>query len=373
MSPAPSPIDRFYSIIPAGGVGSRLWPLSRAAAPKFLHDLSGSGESLLRDTWQRLAALSSAQRIVVVTGEAHAMVVREQLPELEDSNLILESEQRDSSAAIGLAAAVLARREPGVIIGSFHADHVVRGSAAFGQAVRQAVSVADKGYIVTIGITPTEPATGFGYIHTTEELNVGTRGTVLKADAFVEKPSLQLANDYVRSGDYLWNAGMFVARADLLLEQMRSSEPELVAGIDEIADAWDTPDRDRVRAAVWPRLTKIAIDYSVAEPAAADGMLAVIPGHFSWHDVGDFATISQLNSAVGRKQIVVLGGSDRVRGLESNGLVISETDRVIGVIGMENIVIVDTPDALLVTTSEHAQEVKALVEELGHSGLGSVL
>ena len=373
MSTSASPIDRFYSIIPAGGVGSRLWPLSRAHEPKFLHDLSGSGESLLRDTWQRLAALSSAQRILVVTGEAHAVAVREQLPELDETNLILESEQRESSAAIGLAAAVLNRREPGVIIGSFHADHVVRGSAAFGQAVRQAVNAADKGYIVTIGITPTEPSTAFGYIHTTQELDLGTGGTVLKVDAFVEKPDFDLALQYVRSGDYLWNAGMFVARADVLLEQMRASEPELVAQLEEIADAWDTPEREAVRARVWPGLTKIAIDYSVAEPAARDGKLAVIPGHFSWHDVGDFATIAQLNSVVGRSEVVVLGDSNKVRGIDSTGLVVARGDRVIGVIGLENVVIVDTPDALLVTTSENAQAVKHLVETLKTTGLAEVL
>ena len=164
MSDASLPLDGFYSVIPAGGVGSRLWPLSRADAPKFLHDLTGSGQTLLKDTWDRLAPLSGEQRIMVVTGRAHRAAVEMQLPALADANVVLESEPRDSTAAIGLAAAILERREPGVVIGSFAADHVISGDALFRSAVTDAVAAARAGYIVTIGITPTEPAVGFGYI-----------------------------------------------------------------------------------------------------------------------------------------------------------------------------------------------------------------
>ncbi|HEY5230669.1 MAG TPA: sugar phosphate nucleotidyltransferase, partial [Galbitalea sp.] len=158
-------LEHFYSVIPAGGVGSRLWPLSRADAPKFLHDLTGSGHTLLRDTWDRLVPLSGADRIMVVTGRAHRAAVEAQLPELIDRNVVLESEPRDSSAAIGLAAAILVKREPDVIIGSFAADHVIGKLDRFNAAVTEAVAVAEAGFIALIGITPSEPATGFGYIH----------------------------------------------------------------------------------------------------------------------------------------------------------------------------------------------------------------
>src|SRR6478609_4314940 len=166
------PIDRFYCVIPAGGIGSRLWPLSRADAPKFLHDLTGSGQTLLRDTWDRLIPLSGEQRIMVVTGRAHRAAVEEQIPTLADPNVVLESEPRDSTAAIGLAAAILERREPGVIIGSFAADHVIRNQPLFTATVREAVAAADAGYITTIGIQPTEPAVGFGYIHTGDAIAI---------------------------------------------------------------------------------------------------------------------------------------------------------------------------------------------------------
>ena len=150
-------LERFYGVIPAGGVGSRLWPLSRADAPKFLHDLTGSGRTLLRGTWERLAPLAGPERVMVVTGRAHRAAVEAQIPELEDRNIVLEAAPRDSTVAIGLAAAILVRREPDVIIGSFAADHVIGDEAAFRAAVEQAVAAAAAGYIATIGIQPTEP------------------------------------------------------------------------------------------------------------------------------------------------------------------------------------------------------------------------
>lgn len=366
-------LARFHAVIPAGGVGSRLWPLSRAGAPKFLHALSGSGESLLRDTWQRIAPIAGEQRIMVVTGAAHRDAVCEQLPELADANLVLESEPRESSAAIGLAAAILRRREPDVIIGSFHADHVVRGVAAFGQAVRQAVAVADAGYIVTIGIPPSEPATGFGYIKATTSLDLPDAAGVLLADSFVEKPGLDTAIAYLESGDYLWNAGMFVARADVLLEQMRLAEPELVAGLERLAEVWDTPQRDAALAEHWSTLSKIAIDYTVAEPAAAAGRLAVVAGRFNWNDVGDFATIARLASGGRRGQLATIGDPDQVLADDATGLVVSTTDRVIAVVGMRDVVVVDTDDALLVMTTEHAQRVKQIVDDLKSQGRHSVV
>ncbi|MEO5533786.1 MAG: mannose-1-phosphate guanylyltransferase [Pseudolysinimonas sp.] len=367
-------LQRFYSIIPAGGIGSRLWPLSRADAPKFLHDLTGSGTTLLRGTWDRLVPLAGDQRIMVVTGRAHRAAVEEQLPELQDANIVLESEPKDSSAAIGLAAAILVRREPDVIVGSFAADHVISDVRSFRRAVEQAVAVADGGYIATIGITPTEPAIGFGYIHCGEALAIPGAPKAMRVESFVEKPDLKTAQRYVEGGDHLWNAGMFIARADVLLTQMRESQPELVAGLEELAAVWDDakkrgPAVDRI----WPGLTKIAIDYSVAEPAARSGKLAVIPGSFDWDDVGDFAAIAKLHAGGRKNDLAILGENARVLADASSGVVISQTKRIISLIGVRDIVVVDTEDALLVTTSANAQRVKSVVDALKLSGRSEVL
>lgn len=366
-------IDRFYGVIPAGGVGSRLWPLSRAEAPKFLHDVVGNGSTLLRATWDRLAPLCAEDRLLVVTGEVHAKEVRAQLPELTDENIVLESEGRESTAAIGLAAAILQRRVPDAIIGSFAADHLIGATDRFAAAVREAVEAADAGAIVTIGIQPIEPSTAFGYIRAGKPLSIPAAPSARRVDAFVEKPKEATARRYLASGEYLWNAGMFFARVDRLMEALAESNPALAAGINEIADAWGTDQQAEVTARVWPGLEKIAIDYTVAEPAAARGELAVIPGYFQWDDVGDFAAVSRLRKSANGNGITVHGNEDNVVVVDGSGLIINHTDRVVAIAGIKDIVVVDTPDALLITTAANAQKVKQLVAEIKESKRPEVL
>ena len=361
-------LESFFAVIPAGGIGSRLWPMSRANAPKFLHDLTGNGQTLLQDTWDRLQPIASG-RTMVVTGDVHARAVAAQLPELDQSNVILEPSPRDSTAAIALAAAVLAQREPEVIIGSFAADHVIEDVAKFQETVQEAVLVAATGKIVTIGVRPTEPSVAFGYIKKGERLPSDTACEVLE---FVEKPDIDAAREFVASDEYLWNAGMFIAPAKKLLDVLAKTQPTLHEGVTELARVWDTPDRDNAMAKIWPTLTKIAIDYSVAEPAAREGEVAVVPGDFEWHDVGDFAAIAELQSQ-GRKGHLAILGSARVLSDSSSGILVSDTGRLVALIGLDDVIVVDTEDALLVTSKEHAQKVKSLVDSLRESGHSELL
>lgn len=365
--PATDPLKRFYAVIPAGGVGTRLWPLSRAAAPKFLHDLTGSGSTLIRATYDRLEPLSG-ERVLLVTGEAHREAVCRQLPEIADANLVLETEPKDSGAAIGLAAAILFTRDPSTIMGSFAADQVISPVDKFQDAVREAIHTAATGKIVTIGIKPTHASTGFGYIRTGGPLDIAGAPSAHTVVKFVEKPSEKIAEEYLASGEYNWNAGMFVAPVELMLHHLKANEPVLYAGLMEIARAWDTPDRIAVKNRVWPTLPKIAIDYAVAEPAADAGDVAVIPGDFSWDDVGDFAAIARLSSAKENNNVKVIGEGARVFTEDSTGIVVTDTKRVIALIGIQDVVVVDTPDALLVTTRAHSQLVKRAVDGLKAKG-----
>lgn len=369
---ADSPLDRFIAVIPAGGVGTRLWPLSRAAAPKFLHDLTGSGSTLLRATYDRLEPLAGS-RVLVVTGTAHREAVCRQLPEVSEADLVLESEPKDSGAAIGLAAAILYERDPDTIMGSFAADQVISPDELFQDAVREAIHTAAAGKIVTIGIKPTHPSTGFGYIRAGDKLSVAGAPSAHTVVEFVEKPSEEVAQQYLDSGEYVWNAGMFVAPVSLMLKHLEANQPELFAGLQEIAKAWDTPLRDEVTSRVWPTLPKIAIDYAVAEPAAAAGDVAVVPGTFRWDDVGDFASVGRLNSAKEVDDVTVIGEGARVFTENASGVVVTDTKRVIALIGIKDVVIVDTPDALLVTTKANSQRVKAAVDALKASGDTDVL
>lgn len=361
-SATPDDMHGLWAVIPAGGAGTRLWPLSRSSSPKFLHDMTGAGRSLLQSTWDRLEPLCG-DRIMVVTGVLHEAAVRAQLPGLAMDNLVAEPSPRDSMAAIGLAAAILERRDPDAVMGSFAADHVIGEPKVFADCVREAVAVARTGYVVTIGIEPTRPATGFGYIQVGDPLAIPGAPNGRAVRSFVEKPDELTARGYLETGEYRWNAGMFVVKASVLLDLLAELHPELAASLRDIAAE---PTR---LAELWPGLTRVAIDHAVAEPAAAQGRVAVVPGRFSWDDVGDFTSLgSLLSETAGFPGLRVLGDADLVFAKDTTGVVVPGSGRTVAVLGLDGIVVVDTPDALLVTTREHAQDVKILVDLLRAAG-----
>jgi len=280
-------------------------------------------------------------------------------------------------AAIGLATALIAHRHGReAIVGSFAADHLVADDAAFQDAVRQAAALAEAGWLVTIGIQATGPSTAFGYIHAGEALDVPGAPDGRRVLDFAEKPDAATAARYLATGDYRWNAGMFVVRAGVLLDHLAVGRPALAAGLDEIAAAWDTPARDAVMARIWPGLEAIAIDHAIAEPVAAAGGVATVPGNMGWDDVGGFDTLAELIPAVTSGPaagVEVLGEAD-VEAVGADGaLVASSTDRKVVLLGVPGIVVVDTPDALLVTTPEHAQDVKGVVDRLKAAGRDALL
>lgn len=355
-------IEGFWAVVPAGGAGTRLWPLSRRTSPKFLLDLTGAGRSLLQQTADRLVPMTG-ERLLVVTGVAHAAAVAEQLPQLAAGRLLAEPSPRDSMPAIAWAAAVVERQDPDAVIGSFAADHVIADAPAFRSCVEQAVEVARTGRIVTIGIAPTGPSTGFGYIRPGQPLP--GMASARAVDRFVEKPDAVTAAEYVEAG-YLWNAGMFVARAGDLLDALAAYHPELAQGARRIAAD------PALLGPVWPELSRIAIDHAVAEPAAVDGRVAVVPATFDWDDLGDFAALAQL-TPTRPDGPAVLGDAELVTALRSSGLVVPAGGRAVAVVGLDDVVVVDTPDAVLVLSRERAQQVKAIVEALAAQGRTDLL
>lgn len=349
-------IPGFWAVVPAGGAGTRLWPLSRAASPKFLHDLTGSGRSLLVETHDRLAPIVG-DRMLVVTGVAHQDAVRRQLDALPADAVLAEPSARDSMAAIGLAAAVLERRGADVM-GSFAADHVITEPDRFREAVAAAVAAARDDWLVTIGIEPTFPSSAFGYIHQGEPL--AGHPSVRRVVEFVEKPSVPVAEEYLASGRYRWNAGMFVVRPTVLLDLLADRDPDFAANLRKIAE---DPD---LLPQLWDQLPRIAIDHAIAEPAAALGRVATVPGTFGWDDIGDFDSLANLLGE--QETCTVLGDEASVHLLAATGLVVPASGRVVAVIGLDDVVVVDTPDALLVMSRERAQDVKAIVATLKDQG-----
>ena len=372
----------FVPVVPAGGSGTRLWPLSRRSRPKFLLDLTGQGRSLLQLTLDRLAPLADRPSIVV-TGRAHVAAVREQLD--GDVRVLAEPSARNSMPAIALAAAHVERESPDAVIGSFAADHLIEDEAAFARAVTAARDAAELGLLVTLGIAPTSPSTGFGYI---ESAGDGGADPALSARLravgaepvvrFVEKPDRERAESFVAAG-LRWNAGMFVVRASVLLDELAVQIPGLAAGAREIAAAHGGAEEQEVLERVWPTMTAIAIDHALAEPLAAQGRVAVVPAEFDWDDVGDFAALArQLRERKGEVRCgedgteVHVVGSASVDALSSRATVYGSTDRHIALVGLEGVSIVDTEDALLVLADEKAQALQQLVGRLDEQGLGQL-
>ena len=398
--------DDFYAIIPAGGTGTRLWPLSREAKPKFLFDLLGSGRTLIQSTFDRLAAIAGMDHVCISTGERHVDAVEEQMPEVAPEHIFAEPAPRDSTAAIALATAVLARRHGNdIVVGSFAADHVIRGKVAFVDAVRQAVATARAGYVTTIGIAASRRSTAFGYIHEGESLaaRVPDAPDAVLVERFVEKPNAATAQAYLNTGEYRWNAGMFVMRADVLLDHLHRVKPQLARAIDAIADAVIEDDRDLARAQAeahergenvretvnpddfhahrdeamrkyWQGIEKIAFDYAVAEPLSVEGGVAMIPGDFGWDDIGDFNSVAALLPSVDERNLKILGNTEQVVTLDSAGdIVVPNSERTVALLGVNDMVVVDTPDALLITPRARSQEVKSMVKTLAESGCDELL
>lgn len=351
-----------WCVVPAGGAGTRLWPLSRESYPKFLLDLVGSGRTLLQSTWDRLLPLCGPRKMMIVTGEAHVDGVLDQLPDLSEMNVLAEPSPKESMAAIGLAAAVLLRRDPEAVLGSFAADHIISGRDAFESAVTEAVAVARAGYLVTIGIAPSHPSTGFGYIKLGNSLKMTSAPNARVVTEFKEKPDARTASAYLSTGNYRWNGGMFVVKASTLLELLKASVPELYEGLNRIADSWDVGGkREQTLAEIWPTLPKIAIDHAIAEPAAKAGRVAVVPATFGWDDVGDFSSLADLIPAEKGEARVLGDASLVVTESQAGGLIVPAAGRTIACLGVDDVVVVDTPDALLITTRARSQDVKKIV------------
>lgn len=355
-----------YAVVPAGGSGTRLWPLSRAANPKFLHPLTGTDRSLLQATFDRLAPLCTPDRLLVVTGTAHAAGVARQLPELPTPNILVEPLARDSCAAIALAAAVIDKRDPGAVMASFAADHLISDLHEFAGTVWRAVDGALGGALMTIGITPTRPETGYGYLECSEPPRPGTTQKVLE---FKEKPTLEVAARYLGSGRYLWNASMFLWRTDVFLAELAARRPDVHDPIRVIAEAWDTDTQEHVLAEVWPAIPKVAVEYAVMEPAAADGLVSTVPGDFGWSDIGDFETIGELlGRDVDGSRVVDVTGKAPVLLIDSGRMIVVPAGRLVATLGVTDLIVVDTEDAVLVCRRDRAQDIKKLTEILRDRG-----
>jgi mannose-1-phosphate guanylyltransferase len=354
-----------YAAILAGGVGTRLWPRSRQAHPKQFSDITGSGRTMIQATQDRLDGLMQADQIYVVTGSRYAKLTAEQMPEMPAANILAEPSGRNTAPAIGLACVALQQRDPDAVLVILPADHVIPDMASFQAALIEAELAAQQGYLVTLGITPTLPHTGYGYIAAGKELEIPGPLPVFGVERFLEKPNLATARAFVNDGGYFWNGGIFVFRVDRMLEEIQRQLPDLYAGLQTIGSAMRTgqdQEAERTLREVWGGLESISIDYGIMEGAKR---VAMVPLEAGWSDVGSWDALEDVLQGDGHDNVIARGD---VISLDSRGNIIYGTDRTIALIGLEDVVVVDTPDALLIGAKDQMQKVKKIVESLEQDG-----
>ncbi len=342
-----------FPVIMAGGSGTRFWPLSRVSRPKQFLPLATS-RPLIVETLARLKGLASPKHSYVVCGAVHAPMVKKALPAMPKQNVIVEPQARNTAPAIALATAHVAHVDPQGIVIVIPSDQHVSDIPAFQASLEEAIAVARTGQIVTLGIHPTRPETGYGYIQVGEPLS----GTTRRVGRFAEKPDRATAEQYLVSGEYLWNAGLFVFRADVMLEAFKRHMPELSQALDVVRASLGTKKEAAVVKREFPKMPATSIDYGVAEKAQN---IAVVPSQCGWSDVGSFNALPEVRP-VDADGNVSLGGPNFL--IDSAGCVVVGKDKPIAVVGMKDVVVVDAGDAILVMPKDKSQDVRKVVEAL---------
>ena len=366
---------KFYPVILAGGSGTRFWPRSRKNMAKQVLVLDGQ-DSMIQQTVARLEPSATTDHFWVITNEHIEEVIRKQLKKLPKSQVVAEPEARNTAPAIGLAAFLLYRKDPNAVIGMFPADHVIADEKKFRSDQEKAVTIASIGEnMVVMGIQPTRAETGYGYIETGEELEPG----VLRVRRFTEKPNTEKAEEFVSAGNFFWNSGMFVWSAKTLVNALREHLSETAPYLAEIAEAYGSKKFDSTLRQLYPRCENISIDYAVLEPRSAKGEhssnLFCIPVNFGWNDLGSWAALYEHNAgkktaAGGAINVVESAGAFS---LNAQGNYVHAPKKFVATIGVNNIVVVETDDALLVTTREHSQDVGKIVKHLQEKKLHKLL
>ena len=349
-----------YAVIMAGGGGTRLWPVSRKELPKQLLPLLDE-QTLFQSTVTRLEELFPPERILVVTVAEQASIMQEQAPEIPFENYLIEPAPRGTASVVGLAAAVLMQHDPEAMMAVLPSDHFIRNRDLFHYLLRAAFDVAEKGYLVTLGITPTYPSIAYGYIQQGKALDGDHKYPVYSVKRFIEKPDEQTAQQLLRNGNHSWNSGMFIWRATDILNEIKKQMPALSDAVTKISASWDTPQKNEVLDALWYDLKIETVDYGVMENAE---LVAVLPaGGLGWSDVGSWDSLSEVlmpdmngNIAQNAHHLAID---------THNSLVYSnDSERLVVTIGVDDMVLVDTGDVLLVCKSDQAQKVRNVVEHL---------
>jgi mannose-1-phosphate guanylyltransferase len=361
--------ENYYAVIMAGGGGTRLWPLSRRSRPKQMLNLSGE-RSLFQVAVDRLEGIFSPDRILVVTVEDQAANLREQYPQIPAGNFLLETMPRGTAAVVGYAASVLNKRDPDAVMAILTADHIIGNLKLFQTILGSAYQAAGDNYLVTLGVTPTYPATGYGYIRKGELLGEYQDLDVYEVRRFIEKPLLANAENMFNSGEYAWNSGMFIWRTDVILGEISRQMPELSSQLAAIQKVWGSPQQEKTIREIWPDIKPQTIDFGIMEGAER---VAVIPAAgLEWNDVGSWEALFEVLPV---DQDGNITQNVEHLALDTSGSIVYGTNpsMMVVTIGVKDLIVVDTGDVLLVCSRDQAQQVRQIVDQLKEAGRSDLI
>ena len=354
-------MKHFNAVILAGGSGTRLWPLSTPEFPKQFLPLP-NGNSMIQETLARVSPLTTPAQSWVVTGRKMADLVQEHLPSVPADHILREPIGRNSAPAIAWAAATIARRDPHAIMATFSADAVITHVEGLRQTLALAYELAEQGRMVTIGIKPTTPETGYGYIRFADEIGEGHGHQAFAAERFVEKPNPATAQSYLRDGHYVWNAGIFIWKVEAILAELREHLPEVARKINAIVESTGSAQEQGVLDELWPAIQAISIDYGILEKTQN---LVVIPADLGWNDVGNWEQYGALFPANAQG----IRGVGTHEGMGSQNIVVyNNTPRKIFTIGVEDLIVVEMADTTVICHKDSVQRVKELAEQQQKKG-----
>lgn len=366
----------FAAVVLAGGSGTRFWPRSRRARPKQVLTLEGD-RSMIQHTVERIEPMVGPDQLWIVTNELLAGTIKDQLPDVPRDHILREPAARNTAPACGLAAFLLERASPERVIGIFPSDHTIGNAKRFRQVVCAAAEIASRGErMVVLGVPPTRPETGYGYIELGDAVTVLSKGReaipVRRVKRFTEKPDKVHARRFVRSGNYAWNSGMFLWSARTLANAIREHAPAMAPLLEKIAAAWGTPKFERVFAELYPKCESISIDYAVLEPRSAKGELEAeiycLPADFAWNDLGSWAALHEHVAEHREVQNANVVEAKHDVQIGSSGCYVFSPGKTVALVGVKDLVVVETDDAILITTREGSQDVGRVVAELKERG-----